>query len=55
MTRVPEATVLRAELDLPDEDFSAACVYLTDEGLIHVDWTSHRTRPPSHSHTSASA
>ncbi|MGW1001079.1 hypothetical protein [Streptomyces sp. NPDC002520] len=36
-------SVLRAELDLPDEDLSAACVYLADEGLIHVDWTSHRT------------
>ncbi|MHB9860593.1 hypothetical protein [Streptomyces sp. YIM S03343] len=34
---------LRAELDLPDEDLSAACAYLADEGLINVDWTSHRT------------
>ncbi|MFJ5530186.1 hypothetical protein [Streptomyces sp. NPDC093261] len=36
-------SALRAELDLPDEDLSAACVYLADEGLINVDWTSHRT------------
>ncbi|MER6565285.1 hypothetical protein ABT288_03625 [Streptomyces sp. NPDC001093] len=36
-------SVLRAELDLPDEDLSAACVYLADEGLINVEWTSHRT------------
>ncbi|MER6383915.1 hypothetical protein [Streptomyces sp. NPDC001250] len=36
-------SVLRAELDLPDEDLSAACVYLADEGLIDVEWTSHRT------------
>ncbi|MFJ3310587.1 hypothetical protein ACIPSA_48050 [Streptomyces sp. NPDC086549] len=34
---------LRAELGLPDEDLSAACAYLADEGLISVDWTSHRT------------
>ena len=36
-------SVLRADLDLPDEDLSAACVYLSDEGLINVEWTSHRT------------
>ncbi|MER5915428.1 hypothetical protein ABT124_34570 [Streptomyces sp. NPDC001982] len=36
-------SALRAELGLPDEDLSAACVYLADEGLINVDWTSHRT------------
>ncbi|MGW3209571.1 hypothetical protein [Streptomyces sp. NPDC001135] len=36
-------SVLRAELGLPDEDLSAACAYLADEGLISVDWTSHRT------------
>ena len=36
-------SVLRAELDLPDEDLSAACVYLADEGLINVEWPSHRT------------
>ncbi|GAB1326600.1 hypothetical protein [Streptomyces sennicomposti] len=36
-------SVLRAELGLPDEDLSAACSYLADEGLISVDWTSHRT------------
>ncbi|MGW2644134.1 hypothetical protein ACWC2T_04270 [Streptomyces sp. NPDC001393] len=36
-------SVLRAELDLPEEDLSAACVYLADEGLINVEWTSHRT------------
>ncbi|WBO64941.1 hypothetical protein [Streptomyces camelliae] len=35
-------SVPRAELDLPDEDLSAACVYLADEGLINVEWTSHR-------------
>ncbi|MFH7337369.1 DUF5994 family protein [Streptomyces sp. KHY 26] len=34
---------LRAELGLADEDLSAACAYLADEGLIDVDWTSHRT------------
>jgi len=41
----PEASgsALRAELGLPDEDLSAACAYLADEGLISVDWTSHRT------------
>ncbi|MFD4598151.1 hypothetical protein ACFWPQ_08925 [Streptomyces sp. NPDC058464] len=36
-------SALRAELGLPDEDLSAACVYLADEGLINVEWTSHRT------------
>ncbi|MFJ8545308.1 hypothetical protein ACIRFH_25450 [Streptomyces sp. NPDC093586] len=34
---------LRGEVGLPDEDLSAACAYLADEGLISVDWTSHRT------------
>ncbi|MEU2551406.1 hypothetical protein ABZ589_06850 [Streptomyces sp. NPDC013313] len=36
-------SALRAELALPDEDLSAACAYLADEGLISVDWTSHHT------------
>ncbi|MFF4899180.1 hypothetical protein [Streptomyces sp. NPDC001068] len=36
-------SALRTELGLPDEDLSAACAYLADEGLINVDWTSHRT------------
>ncbi|TVZ95202.1 hypothetical protein [Streptomyces sp. BK340] len=36
-------SVLRAELGMPDEDLSAACAYLADEGLISVEWTSHRT------------
>ncbi|MEU4464361.1 hypothetical protein AB0G20_11720 [Streptomyces sp. NPDC024017] len=36
-------SALHDELDLPDEDLSAACVYLADDGLISVDWTSHRT------------
>ncbi|MEU9988851.1 hypothetical protein AB0E10_19040 [Streptomyces sp. NPDC048045] len=36
-------SALHAELGLPDEDLSAACAYLADEGLISVDWTSHRT------------
>ncbi|MER6686370.1 hypothetical protein [Streptomyces olivaceoviridis] len=36
-------SALRAELGLPDEDLSAACAYLADEGLISVDWTSHHT------------
>lgn len=36
-------SALHTELDLPDEDLFAACVYLADEGLITVDWTSHRT------------
>ncbi|MEU3984888.1 hypothetical protein AB0F77_33305 [Streptomyces sp. NPDC026672] len=36
-------SALRDELGLPDEDLSAACVYLADEGLINVEWTSHRT------------
>jgi hypothetical protein len=35
--------VLREQLRLPDDDLSAACAYLVDEGLITVDWTSHRT------------
>lgn len=34
---------LRDELRLPDEDLSAACSYLVGEGLITVDWTSHKT------------
>ncbi|MFE9097280.1 hypothetical protein [Streptomyces sp. NPDC007264] len=34
---------LRDELRLPDEDLFAACSYLVGEGLITVDWTSHRT------------
>ncbi|WP_316770765.1 hypothetical protein [Streptomyces sasae] len=36
-------SALRAELGLPDEDLFAACVYLADDGLINVEWTSHRT------------
>ncbi|MGW1170152.1 hypothetical protein [Streptomyces sp. NPDC002550] len=36
-------SALRAELGLPDEDLSAACAYLADEGLINVEWTSHHT------------
>ncbi|GGV27514.1 hypothetical protein GCM10010260_79960 [Streptomyces filipinensis] len=36
-------SALRAELGLPDEDLSAACAYLADEGLISVEWTSRRT------------
>jgi hypothetical protein len=36
-------SALRAELGLPDDDLAAACGYLADEGLINVDWTSHRT------------
>ncbi|MET9830979.1 hypothetical protein ABZ078_17105 [Streptomyces sp. NPDC006385] len=34
---------LREQLRMPDDDLSAACAYLADEGLITVDWTSHRT------------
>ncbi|MFF3512842.1 hypothetical protein [Streptomyces sp. NPDC002573] len=34
---------LHDELRLTDEDLSAACVYLAGEGLITVDWTSHKT------------
>ncbi|MEU6098714.1 hypothetical protein [Streptomyces sp. NPDC047079] len=34
---------LRDELRLPDEDLSAACAYLAGEGLITVEWTSHRS------------
>ncbi|CAL9525890.1 hypothetical protein SUDANB105_03918 [Streptomyces sp. enrichment culture] len=34
---------LREQLGMPDDDLSAACVYLADEGLIAVDWTSHNT------------
>lgn len=34
---------LHEQLRLPDDDLTAACVYLVDEGLITVDWTSHRT------------
>ncbi|MGW0087099.1 hypothetical protein [Streptomyces sp. NPDC003393] len=34
---------LRDELGLPDDDLFAACTYLADDGLISVDWTSHRT------------
>ncbi|MGW1028192.1 hypothetical protein ACWD4J_31640 [Streptomyces sp. NPDC002577] len=34
---------LRDELRMPDEDLSAACTYLAGEGLITVDWTSHKT------------
>jgi hypothetical protein len=36
-------SALHTELGLPDEDLAAACAYLADEGLISVDWTSHRT------------
>jgi hypothetical protein len=41
--RAVNGSALHAELGLPDEDLSAACAYLADEGLISVDWTSHRT------------
>jgi hypothetical protein len=34
---------LRDELGMPDEDLFAACAYLVGEGLITVDWTSHKT------------
>jgi hypothetical protein len=34
---------LREVLQLPDDDLSAACAYLAGEGLITVEWTSHRT------------
>ncbi|MFJ9563663.1 hypothetical protein ACIRQQ_26995 [Streptomyces fuscichromogenes] len=34
---------LREVLRLPDDDLSAACAYLADEGLITVEWTSHKT------------
>jgi len=34
---------LRDKLRIPDEDLSAACAYLVGEGLITVDWTSHKT------------
>lgn len=34
---------LRDLLGLTEEDLSAACVYLAGEGLIAVDWTSHKT------------
>jgi hypothetical protein len=34
---------LRDKLRIPDEDLSAACAYLAGEGLITVDWTSHKT------------
>jgi hypothetical protein len=36
-------TTLREQLRVPDDDLSAACAYLADEGLITVEWTSHRT------------
>jgi hypothetical protein len=34
---------LRDELGLADEDLAAACVYLAGEGLITIEWTSHKT------------
>ncbi|WP_267241602.1 hypothetical protein [Streptomyces sp. PR69] len=34
---------LRDAVRLPDEDLAAACSYLADEGLVSVEWTSHRT------------
>ncbi|MDQ0992102.1 hypothetical protein [Streptomyces sp. V3I7] len=34
---------LREQLGLPDEDLAAACAYLAGEGLISVEWTSHKT------------
>ncbi|TLS46873.1 hypothetical protein FE633_07160 [Streptomyces montanus] len=34
---------LRDELGLAEEDLSAACAYLAGEGLITVEWTSHKT------------
>ncbi|MBA2945259.1 hypothetical protein [Streptomyces himalayensis] len=36
-------SALRDELGMPDEDLFAACAYLVGEGLITVDWTSHKT------------
>ncbi|MDX3263077.1 hypothetical protein AB0N87_32130 [Streptomyces sp. NPDC093228] len=34
---------LRDELHVPDEDLTAACDFLVGEGLITVEWTSHKT------------
>ncbi|MEV6028897.1 hypothetical protein [Streptomyces sp. NPDC052036] len=34
---------LRDELHVPDEDLTAACAFLVGEGLITVEWTSHKT------------
>jgi hypothetical protein len=34
---------LRDKLGFADDDLAAACTYLAEEGLISVEWTSHRT------------
>ncbi|GLW16838.1 hypothetical protein ACFXN2_13620 [Streptomyces kronopolitis] len=34
---------LRDDLGLPEQDLAAACTYLVGEGLVEVDWTTHRT------------
>ncbi|MFF4824349.1 hypothetical protein [Streptomyces sp. NPDC001312] len=34
---------LRDALRASDEDLAAACTYLVGEGLITVEWTSHKT------------
>ncbi|MFG2140372.1 hypothetical protein [Streptomyces sp. NPDC048650] len=34
---------LRDDLHLPEQDLAAACTYLVGEGLVEVDWTTHRT------------
>ncbi|MEV7465933.1 hypothetical protein AB0O20_05400 [Streptomyces kronopolitis] len=36
-------TRLRDDLGLPEQDLAAACTYLVGEGLVEVDWTTHRT------------
>ncbi|MEU6505687.1 MULTISPECIES: hypothetical protein [unclassified Streptomyces] len=36
-------SALHDGLRLPDDDLSAACAYLADEGLISVEWTTHHT------------
>jgi hypothetical protein len=44
-SRVPgvSGAKLRDGLQVPDQDLADACTYLTDEGLIAVDWTTHKT------------
>lgn len=44
-SRVPGVTgaKLRDDLNVPDQDLADACAYLTDEGLIAVEWTTHET------------
>lgn len=34
---------LREALHVPDQELADACAYLSDEGLITVDWTTHET------------